>query len=273
MWHRLDSTLGVTRGDAVLAAATLVLGGVVGAAISELIKHPEKADYWAVLFIGVIAAVVCAVVVGFLGAFQKDGEERLDAITSALAAVQDKVTQSVDGSAVLVPRESIYPEMARCIREATEQVVVITYFMYDWENQRRTFQPVVTGGVAGVDEFYEAIYACIGDPDVEYLRVWQVPHERIAEARPRIEEDPHLAKELALIDATEPDYPNRCRVKVIAEATTASLILVDRKTLFFNIDLFDADRQTWLSPFMLMVHDARGRAFNDLKRVVLQLSG
>lgn len=273
MWHRLDKIVGVTRGDVTLAAVTLIVGGIVGAALSVLVAEPGKAEFWAVVFIGLIAVIVCTMVVSFLAAFEQEGRERLDVVTDSLAGVAEKVQQSVDGSAVLIPRESIYPEMARCIREASEQVVVITYFMYDWENDLRTFGPVVTGDVAGVDEYYEAVYACINDPDVEYLRVWQVPSDRIGEARAKIEQEDRLRKELELIDEISPDYPNRARVKVIAEATTASIILVDRKTLFFNIDLFDVDRGTWLSPFMLMVRDARGRAFSDLKRVVMKLSG
>ena len=173
---------------------------------------------------------------------------------------------------MLVPRESIYFEMARCIREAKEQVVVCTYFMYDWKNNQRTFAPTVTGGVPGVDEFYEAIYACIVDPDVEYLRLWQVPAEHVKNARDKIVQEQRLAKEIELIDSISPDHPERCRVRIIPESTTASIILIDRRTLFFNIDYFDTERGVWLSPFMLMIRDARGRAFADMKRVIMKLT-
>jgi hypothetical protein len=271
-WYRLDASLGISRGEAVIASTSTVGGAIIGWAVSAVFAAPEKIELWAVVAISTVATLTCLAIGSFLTAFQKEGRSRLDILTNTLNTVQRTVTQSIDRHAVLIPREEIYPEMARCVRDAEHQVVVITYFMYDWENDKRTFEPAVKGGVPGVDEFYDAIYACIERPEIEYLRLWQVPAERISEAREKIMQDPRLKKEIDLIEQIAPDHPECCRVRIIAEATTASLILVDQKTLFFNIDLYDKDRGTWLSPFMLMVRDARGRAFADLRRVVVKLS-
>jgi hypothetical protein len=271
-WYDFDSHLGVRRGDVINATVSAIIGAILGWAVSALFTAPKKLELWAVIVVSIAALMTCATVLSFLTAFQMDGRARVALLANSFDKVRKAVIDSIEGSAVLVPRGSIYPEMARCIREATNQVVIITYFMYDWESNRRTFEPTVTGTVAGIDEFYEAIYQSILDPNVEYLRVWQVPAERVGEARAKIAEDERLAKEIELIESISPDHPDQCRVKIIPEATTASVILVDRRTLFFNIDFYDADRGLWMSPFMLMIRDARGRAFNDLKRVVVKLS-
>jgi hypothetical protein len=219
-----------------------------------------------------IALIVCLAVTSFLAAFQREGRERLDTVESSIESLKTMVTESIEGSAILVPRESIYYEMAQCIRNATEQVVICTYFMYDWQNDRRTFGPTVSGTVPGVDEFYEAVYACIEHPRVEYIRLWQVPPEHLSVARSKIIQEQRLAKEVELIESISPDRPELCRMRIIPESTTASMILVDRNILFFNVDFFDSARGMWLSPFMLMIKDARGRAFADMKRIIVKLT-
>lgn len=271
-WHRIDVPLGITRVAALQAATSTLFGALLGWAVSALFASPARFELWAVVAIGAAALMTCVVVWSFLAAFQREGRERLDILAESLGSVQRVVTETIDRRAVLIPREGIYPEMARCIREAQQQVVIITYFMYDWEHDRRTFEPAVKGDVPGVEEFYNAIYECIARPGVEYLRIWQVPAERVGEAEAKIKQEPRLAKEIALINEISPEHPELCRMRIISQATTASLILVDQETLFFNVDLYDKDRATWMSPFMLMVRDARGRAFADLRRVVLKLS-
>lgn len=261
----------VSRAGLVTGAAALVLGAILGWAISIVFDDPQKLSLWVVIAIAVIAFMAIGSIVGTLSLLQSDGDARLTKIESSVDTLKAAVLEAVDSSATLVPRESIYPQMARCVREATEQVVVLTYFMYDWEAGRRTFAPAVQGDAFGIDEFYDAVYACIQDPDVEYLRVWQVPADRIGDAKEKIRQDPKWAREIDLIESLS-NHPERCRLKIIGQSTTASIILVDRTTLFFNVDYRDPERNLWLSPFMLMVRDARGRAFTDMKRVVLKIT-
>lgn len=272
-WHRLDEAVGLSRGDVLNAGASTVVGGVIGWALGAAFTGGDRRlELGIVVALAFIALLVCLAVSGFLAAYQREGREQVAAMSTTVNRLTSVVTTSIEGSAVLVPRDAIYPEMARCIRQAEEQVVVLTTYMYNWEEDRRTFGPVVAGNVPGVDEFYEAIYSCVADPVVEYLRIWQVPAERVSEAREKIMQEPRLAREIKLIESISPDNPERCRVRIIPEAMTASIILVDRKTMYLNVDVYDAERGMWLSPFMLMIKDARGRAFNDMKRVIVKLS-
>lgn len=268
----------------------MLVGGIVGWAISKVADDPKQIQLWVVIAVATVACLVCVAVTSFLGAFQVEGRQRLDevdsqvdallkevarvgaAVDTGVAKVQDIVTKGVNASAVLVPRESIYFEMATCIRGAEKQVVVLTTFMYDWENDRRTFNPVVQGDTPGVAEFYDAIYDCIERSGVEYVRIWQVPSDHVEDARLKIKREERLRKEIDLIEQLSPDDPHRCRLRVISQSTTASMVLVDQETLFFNVDFFDSERKIWLSPFMLMIRDARGRAFQDMQRIITKLS-
>jgi hypothetical protein len=266
-WYRLDTKLNIDRGNLVIAFASTIIGSIIGWAISALFASPDSLSLWTVLSISLVALMTCVVTLSFLTVFQAEGRDRLDSIGAALS----KVELSLEQSATLVNREDIYPQMARCIREAEKQVAIITFYMYDWEEGKRTFEPAGRT-LEGLDDFYEAIYDCIKDPDVRYLRVWQVPKERLTEARAKIMLEPRLAKEIELIEGITADFPDRCKLKISPVTTTASMILVDGKTLFLNVDLYDSDRDTWMSPFMLMIRDARGKAFDDLKRVVARFS-
>ena len=289
-WHRVDSPVGLSRADVINGMVGVLFGGIVGWAISKVADDPNELQLWVVIAVAIVACVVCIAVTSFLGAFQAEGRERLDEVDSqvdallrevnrvgatvdtGIAQVQEIITKGVDASAVLVPRESIYFEMATCIRGAQKQVVVLTTFMYDWENDRRTFNPVVQGETPGVGEFYDAIYGCIERSGVEYVRIWQVPSDHVADAPSKIKSEERLRKEIDLIEKLSPDDPHSCRLRIIPVSTTASMVLVDQETLFFNVDFFDSERKVWLSPFMLMIRDARGRAFQDMQRIITKLS-
>jgi hypothetical protein len=173
--------------------------------------------------------------------------------------------------AQIIPRELIYPEMARVIREAKERVAVITYLMYDWKSKKRTFLPP-DQKVPGLTDFYDAIYECIKRGDVEYLRVWQVPTDKKAEAYGILCENPLHKKEIELIQAASRHHPDKARFIIADQHTTASYILVDRKNLFFNVDFYNAEEGVWYSPYMIFIEDASENAFAGLNSIIVRLT-
>jgi hypothetical protein len=182
------------------------------------------------------------------------------------------VEKTVAQQATLIPRQSVYLEMASSLRAAKSEVIVITYLMYDWDRAERTFEPL-HNPPPGVDEFYAAIYDSIRSQSLSYVRVWQVATGHTADAEAVLRANAHLAKECDLINEVGEQHPELARLVITEQLTTASFILVDRTTLFFNIDFYDPSQNVWLSPYMLLVKDTSGTSFRDLQSVVVRLTG
>jgi hypothetical protein len=238
--------------DLLIALALTFFGAVIGGVIQTRLANPDiDLTYCWLLLTVVIAWITCGIVLCCTP-------------TIPIKALVDKAFQHM---AEIIPRDSVYPEMAKCIRQAEEQVVVMTYYMYDWAQGKRTFLPpeqVVTGK----EEFYAAINECIAKHNVEYVRIWQVPEEHHGKVLDIIREDPLHKEEVELIQEMSPDV---ARLVIAPVHTTASFILIDRKHLFINLDFYDPDRNLWLSPYMIFIKDASGLAFTGLNSIIVRL--
>lgn len=245
-----------------IATVSVVLGAILGYVVSVLFGPDSKLAVPAAL---VMAAVTCCLVASFVVLWY----------VPSMAGLAEQAQRLVDDAlkyrAELIPREFIYPEMAKCIRNAKSEVAIITFFMYDWEKGSRTFLPPEQK-IEGKDEFYEAIYSCIDNPSVEYVRVWQVPREHRENALEAIYSDPYYMKEIDAIKKVAKQSPDLARFVIEVELTTASFIFVDGKHLFFNVDFYDKERELWHSPCMIFVKDATEQAFAGLKGIIVRLT-
>jgi hypothetical protein len=257
----------IEKHDLRVGVASAIIGAIAGAAASELIHSVQHWQPWLLVAMSLLAGLTCVVTLGFVRAITTMFRTTQEAMTRFAGEITSVVTHQ----AHLIPRDLIYPEMADSIRNAKSEVAVITLFTYDWDSGRRNFlrpgdEP------PGKDEFYDAIYACIEDRDVDYIRVWQVPPERKYIAKAAICEDDYYKTEMELIEKVSRDHPERARCVIAPALTTASYILVDRKTMFMNIDYYEPDERIWLSPYMLMVKDATTHTLDDLRRIVAHLT-
>jgi hypothetical protein len=277
------------RGQVVLAASTLAAGGIVGWVVPLIFSNPANIQLWVVSAAGVLVAAVSAAGLSFHNMLKATSESTLNSVTQTLAdfkanterelnqmleanrEIQKLAEQSIGRQAELIPRDEIYKVMANSIRNAQDEVAIVTYMMANWDTKKRTFLP------AAVDtpyrgEFYDAVYAAIKDPKIEYIRIWEVPRDRILEARKVIEADEYHKKECALIDEVSRQHPHRARLIFAEQLTTMSFILIDRRSLFLNVDFYDPTKDVWYSPYMLFVKDASGDSFEDLQGVIIRLT-
>lgn len=279
-WHRSEKSGLDPRGDFLilqkhdlrLGFVTAVTGALAGAAVSELVHAVGDWRHWLLVATTVSAFAVASATLVFLRHFTTLTRDTYKAMTG----VADDIASTVAHQAHLIPRDAIYPEMAESIRNAQFQVAVITYFMYDWDNDHRTFlqhgQLQPDEAPHGRDQFYAAIYECIERRGVEYVRVWQVPTDRLSEAPEVICREAVHQKERNLIVAVAEAHPEMGRWIVAEQQTTASFVLVDKRTLFMNIDFYDPKARIWRSPYMLLIKDAAAEAFADLQSIVTRLS-
>lgn len=269
--------LSIERSQIVGSGVSLVLGGIIGWVIPELFKDPKSLALWTVLALALVAALTAATAVVFLQWQRQVSAASLSAVRSSIdemsanhSRIQAMIENSIGRQAELIPRERVYKDMACCIRDAKSEVAVVTYLMADWQTGTRTFLP------AGIDvphrgEFYDAVYEAIQNPKIEYVRVWQVPHDRRDQALDVINSDAFNKKECELIAEIQPARPDQARLVIASSLTTASFILIDRHHLFLNIDFFDPEKNAWHSPYMLFVKDATGETFADLQSVIVRL--
>lgn len=241
------------------ATVSLILGALLGFIVSKFFDGIQIGT------VIVAIAVICCFVSSLL----------ILCFVSSMTGLVEKAQRVVDDAlkyrAELIPREFVYKEMAKCLRSAEKEVAIITYFMYDWVNKKRTFLPPEQV-FEGKEDFYEAVFECIKNPNVEYVRVWQVPSEYKGEALAAIESDPYYKKEVDHIRKISLRTPDLARFVIEDALTTASFILVDRKHLFFNVDFYDKARGLWHSPYMIFVKDATEKAFDGLKSVIVRLT-
>jgi hypothetical protein len=270
--------LSLERSEVFVGIVSLILGAIVGWAVQELFKDPESLPLWTVLAVAIVAAVMATTGMVFLRWQRQVSAASLAAVRSSIddmsadhSRIQAMIENSIGRQAELIPRERVYKDMACCIRDAKREVAVVTYLMADWQTGTRTFLP------AGVDiphrgEFYDAVYEAIQNPRTEYVRVWQVPHDRRDQALEVINSDAYNKKECELIGEIQPTRPDQARLVIASSLTTASFILIDRHHLFLNIDFFDPEKNAWHSPYMLFVKDATGDTFADLQSVIVRLT-
>jgi hypothetical protein len=280
----------IDRNTVIGASASALIGAVLGWAVSALFQDPTKIELWIVIALSILVSIAIAIGFRFLSvatktvesshqtietsfsAFNNEIDKKLDTMLNSNKNVQKLVEDCIGRQAALIPRDLVYKEMATSIRNAQREVVVITYLMVDWETGKRTFAP------AAVDtphrgEFYDAVFEVIKNPKVSYIRVWEVPHQRIDEALQVIESDENQKKECALIREVSAKRPDQANFIITHQLTTASFILIDREELFFNIDFYDPQKNIWHSPYMLYVKDVSGEAFSELQAVIVRLTG
>lgn len=248
-----------------------MLGGILGWGIQELVASASDLHVWLFVLVALGCLATCLVILSYVPALVGFSADKYTEMVRLAKETKDLLDDALKYRAEVIPRESVYPEMASCIRRAKQQVAVITYYMYDWKKGQRIFLPpeqVVTGK----EDFYQALYDCIENPDVEYIRIWQVPTERKSEALKVIEADPLHKREIELIRRVSLQKPDQARLVIAGEHTTASFILVDKKHLFFNVDFYDKERNVWLSPCMIVIKDATESAFVELNSIIVRLT-
>jgi hypothetical protein len=278
------------RGTLIGASASALVGAVLGWAVPALFQDPTKIPLWIIVALSTLVMVTIAIGLRFLAiarrtadsshntiqtsfsAFNNEVDRKLEVMLASNKNVQRLVEESIGRQAALIPRDLVYKEMATSIRNAQREVAVITYLMVDWETGKRTFAP------ASVDtpnrgEYYDAVFEVIKNPKVSYIRVWEVPHQRIDEAMQVIESDENQKKECALIREVSAKRPDQANFVITELLTTASFILIDREDLFLNIDFYDPQKNIWHSPYMLYVKDVSGEAFSELQAVIVRLTG
>lgn len=254
-----------------ITLAWVFLGSLLGWGINELFLNFSDLTLWVFVSTVIITLVVCIVVFRSTRLIKRYAENINNKVTSESETVRKLIDSSLKHQAQIIHRDLIYPEMARTIRQAKDQVAIMTYFMYDWEEKRRTFLPL-NQAVPGLEDFYDAIYECIRRPDVEYLRVWQVPSGREAEAFEVLCENPLHLKEIELIEEISRNRPDQARFIITSQLTTASIILVDSKHLFINVDYYSAEERVWYSPYMIFIKDATENAFVDFNSIIVRLT-
>ncbi|MEH1028206.1 hypothetical protein V6W11_10710 [Micromonospora profundi] len=261
------------RATLLVAAVSTLIGGVIGWAVQALAESLGNLELWLFLITATVALITCTLLMSTIRGMASVWTEKQELMLDVANDIRLVVNSSVPHYARLIPRDSVYPEMAHAIRHAKREVAVITFFMYDWEKGIRTFVPADEGAPApGRDDFYRAILECISDPTVEYIRVWQVPKARRGDAAKAIALDPLHKQEMEMIERISRDKPDQARFIIADEHTTASFVLVDRRSLFINIDFYEPDEGVWYSPYMLFITDANGEAFVDLKSVIVRLT-
>lgn len=251
---------------------TTLIGAILGWVVNEISSQINSISLWLLLLVSLVSIITCFIVWHSSKKYTTTGEEMVKQIKDVNERTRNLVESYLLHSARIIPREMIYPEMAKCIREAKEEVAVVTYFMYDWSGRKRTFTPDEEK-LMGRDDFYDAITECIERPNVEYVRIWQVPTEKKAEALEVImESNPNHKKEIKKIQKISKNKPDQARLVIADQHTTASFILVDKRNLFINIDFYDHKKNVWYSPYMIFIKDTTGKSFQELKSIIVRLS-
>jgi hypothetical protein len=249
----------------------VLLGSILGWGVSALFSNLSNLPLWLFVLTSISTLVTFSIILLYTSTSTRHSTQNYNAVMHYIEKTQAMLDECLKQRAQIIPRESIYPEMANVIRNAKETVAVVTYFMYDWNSKKRTFLPN-DQEISGLEDFYEAIYECINRNDVEYLRVWQVPAKKKSAAYKILCENPLHKKEIELIQAISRHHPDLARFIITDQHTTASYILVDRKNLFFNVDFYNTEEGVWYSPYMIFIKDATENAFASLNSIIVRLT-
>ncbi len=272
-----NTGLAFERGQIVASSISLILGGVIGWAIPELIADPKQLPFWILLISSILLFISISFSMGLFSQFKRENSDTLGVISKnigGLEAVSNEVLQLVETSigqqASLIPRANAYKAMAKSIDEAKNEVAAVTYLMANWEEDKRNFVPAEEG-TPHRNEYYEAVSRAIDNPNVQYKRIWQVPDDHISKARELIDRDPKTQNECVQIEAIQSERPDKARLIIAGQITFASFVLIDNSKLFFNVDVYHPIKKRWYSPYMLFIKDAEGEAFEALQSVIARL--
>lgn len=272
-----DTGLAFERGQLVVSVISLILGGVIGWAIPELIGDPRQFPFWMLLISSILLFISISFSMGLFSKFRRENSDALGVISKnigGLEAVSNEVLQLVETSigqqATLIPRANAYKAMAKSIDDAQKEVAVVTYLMANWEAMKRNFVPAEEG-TPFRNEYYEAVGRAIESSDIQYKRIWQVPDAHISDARELIDRDAKTKNECLQIEEIQSERPDKARLVIAGQITFASFVLIDNSSLFFNVDVFHPIKKRWYSPYMLFIKDAKGQAFEALQSVIARL--
>lgn len=259
------------RANISLVVVSVIFGALLSWGIQLLVPDILAWEFWLFLFTAVCCLIVCVVILIYIPALARHSTQKYEDVCQLTNEMQDTFENVLQHQAVIIPRESVYSEMAKTIRKAESQVAILTYYMYDWETGKRTFLPPEQE-INDKDDFYEAIYETILKPEVEYIRIWQVPEERKTQVIGVMQSDPLHKREIELIQQVCLTHPEYARLIITGQYTTASFVLIDKRHLFFNVDFYDKNRNVWLSPYMIFIKDATGLAFSGLNSIIVRLT-
>ena len=265
-----EASLSVPFRDILVTSVSVITGAVLGWALSVLGTTARESVM--ILILVAIISVPTAVVVIYLSfAGFAANRSTLYQTTAYLTALEERVNKLVSQQAKLLSREQAYDAMRHSVENARSQVVLLATVFFDWEAQRRTYA-TATQHSAAREALFKALFKAIEREDVEYIRIFQLPPERHNQFADVLNRDDLYREEVRLISLIQADHPERARLALTEECTNTSLVMIDRKHLFINIDLYDPVAKVFRSPYVIFIHDAEEGAFVEIGNLVTEIT-
>lgn len=272
------SSIAFERGNLVLAIISMLIGGYLSLIFPPLVNDPLNPNYWSLWLLIAACILLMIGIGGFLIVANRHKADSSTAIyTISKQAIEMKqsskeiftlIEQTVTRQAALIPRGEVYLEMSQAIDDATSEISVVTLLAVDWTSGRRNFAPALTD-TPGRTRFYESIKRAIAREDILYERIWQIPAEKkIEEVKEALFSDPLHKEEYKLVEEHKQKNPHLAKFMLSPTLTTASFILIDKKKLFFNFDIYNEETNELESPYMLFIKEASGEVFSPLKALI-----
>lgn len=265
-----DNSSTPTR-DILVTSTSVITGAILGWALSAL-GATHFSQETLILILVALVSVPTAIVVIYLSyaSFRATRSGYVDTVRF-FSAVEGRIDGLIAQRATLLNRDEAYEAMTRAVDGAKSQVVLLATLFFDWEGHKRTYTTAVTHSQAR-ERLFRALFDAIEREDLEYLRIFQLPPERHSQLTDVLKHDDLYRKEVDLILKIQPDHPERARLVLTEEATNASLVIIDRRQLFINIDIFDPIQRTFKSPYVIFVQDAGEDAFIELTNLITEIT-
>ncbi len=260
--------------DVLVATLSVIAGAVLGWALPTL-KDCAGCSYKNELIVLIVLASVSLATGMIVIYLSYAGFEALRFTTKhtndRLFAFEDRVEEMVKYQAKVLTRDQAYGAMKESVDCAKKQVVLLATLFFDWNAKRRTYT-TATQFSKNRESLFESLFAAIKRPDIEYIRIFQLPRERHNEFEQVLDDDALYRKEVELISAIQQEHPERARLSLSEECTNMSLVLIDHKHLFINIDIYDSEQGTFRSPYVVFIQDATEVTFLGLDSLITQIT-
>ena len=259
------------RKEIVITLVSILFGAILGWLVTYLFNNLVNKDAWVGLIIVISTAISTVTTLVFAFSLQARSRNMYRRIIRLAHTTEKHAEELISQKATLIPREMAYDALRKNITGAKRQVILLSYLMFDWDNHNRTFSPTREQRTERT-RLFRTLYKAIENENIEYIRIFQLPKDKLNNLNQVLDKDNLYKKEVELISKVSRKNPERARFYVTQQYTPLSIVLVDQQRLYINMDIYDPKTNEYQSPYMLFIQDAAESTFQGIVNMIIRIT-
>ncbi len=169
-------------------------------------------------------------------------------------------------NSVLTPEKS-YEAVSEHIASAEKEILALTYVFHDPVGESTFLRKKKQ--IIGRRKFYDSLKVAIGRDDINYTRIFQFDPENLNRSYEIIRANRFFNSEEAALTEAIDRSPNINALHHISAISTTSMLIIDSKHIFMNIDLKNTKKDGVSTPANIFIRNVPKDAMEKIRTPIL----